>query len=81
MYFPDKHAEVIYILFYIKIHIGNDVDSVHYFCDVLYYNTVTWCNFDDYTITKYLGYPENVYDNLSKENEQKRGDFYYEWIR
>ena len=52
---------------------SNDVDSGHYICDVLKNNTVTWCNCDDDTITKHSGYPIIVYDNLSKENEQKGG--------
>ena len=34
MYFPDN-PEVLYILFYIKLHIGNDMDKGHYVCDVL----------------------------------------------
>ena len=39
MSFPVKHAEVLYILFSIKLHIGNDKDKGHYVCDVLDYNT------------------------------------------
>ena len=68
MYFPGRHAEVIYILVSIKFHIGNEMDSGHYVCDVLDYNIGTWRNYDYDTITKYSGYPKNVYDNLSKEN-------------
>ena len=79
--FPGKHDEVHTILVSIKLHIGNDMYRGQYVCDVLYYNTVTWCNCDDYTINKYSGYPKNVYDNLSKENEQKSENFYYECIR
>ena len=66
MYFLGKHAEVFYILVSIKIRLGNDMDSGHYVFYVLNYNTGTWCNCDDDTITKCLGYPENIYDNLSK---------------
>ena len=47
MSFPDKHAEVLYIPVFIKIHISNDMDKGNYFCDVLGYNTGTWWNFDD----------------------------------
>ena len=49
------------------------MDSGHYACDILDYNTGTWWNCDDDTITKYSGYPKNLYGNLSKENEQKKG--------
>ena len=31
------------------------------------------CKCDDATITKYSGYPNNIYDNLSIDNEQKKG--------
>ena len=48
------------------------MDKGHYFCDVLDYNTGTWCNFDDVTITKYSGYPKSVYDNLSIDKNRKR---------
>ena len=41
------------------------MDKVHYFCDVLDYNTVIWWNCDDETITQYPGYPMNVNDDLS----------------
>ena len=73
MYFPDKHAEVIYILVYIKLHIVNDMDKGYYFCYVLDYNTGTLWNCDDDTITKYPGYPMNVYDYLSIDKKQKKG--------
>ena len=53
MSFSGKHTEAIYIIVYIKMHISNDMDKVHYFCDVLDYNTVTWWNYDDATITQY----------------------------
>ena len=81
MFFTGKHAEVIYIPVSINIHIGNDMYRGHYVCDVLDYNTGTWWNCDDVTITRYSGYPKNLYDNLSKENEKKRGKFYYKLIR
>ena len=62
MSFPDN-PEVLYILFYIKLHIGNDMDKGHYVCDVLYYNKGTCWNCDDETITQYPGYPMNVYND------------------
>ena len=80
MSFPGKDAEVIYILVSIKLHIVNDMDSSDYVYDVLEYNTLTWWNFDDDKITKNSGYPKNVYDDLSKDDEQM-GNFYYGWIR
>ena len=56
--------------------------SGHYVCDILEYNIVTGWNCDDDTITKYSGYPKNVYDNLSKYNEPKKGEnFCYGLIR
>ena len=75
MFFPDRHPEVLYILVSIKLHIGNDIDMGHCVCDVLYYNTGTWWNCDDATITKYSGYPKNVYDSSSIDNEQKKEFF------
>ena len=42
MYFSDKHPEVLYILVFIQIHIGNDMDKGHYVYDVLDYNTGAW---------------------------------------
>ena len=59
MSFPGKHAEVIFILVSINLHIGNYMYNGYYVCDVLYYNTGTWWNCDDDTITQYPGYPIN----------------------
>ena len=73
MYFPVIDAEVLYILVSIKIHIGNDMDKGHYICDLLDYNTWTWWDYDDSTITQYSGYPMNLYNNLSIYNEPKKG--------
>ena len=81
MYFSGINAEVLYILVSIKIHIGNDMDKGHYVCDVLDYNTGSWWNFYDVTITKYLGYPNSICDNLSIDKKQKKGKCYYGWIR
>ena len=49
----------------IKLHISNDMDKGHYVCYVLDCNTGTWWNCDNDTITQYLGYPMNVYNDLS----------------
>ena len=73
MYFPDKHAEVLYILVYIKLHIGNDIYKCHYVCDLFDCNKVTWWNCDDDTITQYTGYPINIYNDLSIYKKQKKG--------
>ena len=81
MSFPDKYSEVIYILAYIKLHIGNDIYKGHYVCDVLDYSTVTWCNCDDDTITQYPGYRLNVYYYLSIDNKYIKREIVYGWIR
>ena len=81
MSFQGKHAEVIYILVSINLHIGNNMDNDHYVCDVLDYNTGTWRNCDDETITQYSGYPMNIYDDLSIDKNNKKGKNYYVWIR
>ena len=62
-----------YILVYIKLHIGNDMDQGQYACDVLDYNTVTWWNCDDEKVTQYPGYPMNVYNDLFSDKNQKLG--------
>ena len=77
MVFTGKHDEVVYIIFYIKLLIGKDIDRGQYVCDELYYNTRTCLNCNDDTITNYSGYTENVYDNLSNENKQKTGGNYH----
>ena len=71
--FSGIHDEVVYILVSINIHIGKDMYSGHYACYLLHYNTGIWWRCDDEIITNYSGYPENVYDDLSHENEQKTG--------
>ena len=62
--FPDK-PELIYIIVSVKLHIVNDMDKVHYVCDVLDYNTGTWWNCDGETITQYPGYPMNVLEQVT----------------
>ena len=64
MYFLGIDYEVPYLVS-IKIYVGNDIDKGNYVCDVLDYNKGTWWNFGDDTMTKYPGYPMNVYDDLS----------------
>ena len=41
IYFPGKNTGVLYIIVSIKLHIGNDMDSGQYVCDILDYNTGT----------------------------------------
>ena len=81
MDFPDKQAEVLYIMVFINIYIGNDMNKGHYVCDILDYKTGTWRNCDYDKITQYPGYPLNVYDDLSIDKEQKRKKSVYGWIR
>ena len=59
-----NNTEVLYVLVFIKYHIGNDLDQGHYVCDVLDYNTGTWWKFDDEIVTKYPGYPKNFYNEV-----------------
>ena len=73
MSFTGKDAEAVYIIVSIKLHIGKYMGSGQYVCDILYYNTGTWCNCDDETINNYSGYQDNIYDILSNDNEQKKG--------
>ena len=49
------------------------MDQGHCVCDVLYYNTGTWWNFGDEKVTQYLGYPMNVYNDLSSDKMKKIG--------
>ena len=72
MSFPGIYSKVLYIIVSIKLHIGNDIDKGHYVCYVLYYNTGTWWNFDDDTITQYPGYLINLYCDLSIDKKQKQ---------
>ena len=67
--FPNSPKE-IYILVSIKFHIGNDMDQVHYVCDVLDYNTGTWWNCDDEKVTQYPRYAMNVYNDVSSDKKQ-----------
>ena len=64
MSFSVKHDKVVYIIVSINLHVGKYMDSGNYVCDILDYNTGTWCNFYQDTITNYSGYPDNVYDIL-----------------
>ena len=73
MFFSGKHYEVVYIIVSIKIHVGKYMDNGNCIFDILDYNKGTWWNCDDDTITNYSGYPDNVYEYSSNENEQKKG--------
>ena len=63
---------MLYIIVSIKLHIGNNTNKGHYVYSVLNYNTGTWWNCDDETMTQYPGYPYNVFDDLSIYKKQKR---------
>ena len=75
---PDQYSisftnnrSLLYIIFYIKLRIGNHMDQGHYVCDVLDYNTGTLWNCDEEKVTQYPGYPMNVYNDLSSDKKQK----------
>ena len=72
MSFPND-PKVIYVLAYIKFHIGNDMDHRNYVCDVLDYNIGTGWNCDDEIVTEYPGYTMNVYNELSSDKKRKKG--------
>ena len=65
MSFSGKNDKAVYILFSIKHNVGKDMDSGHYVCDVLDYNTGTWWICGDDRIKNYTWYTDNVYDELS----------------
>ena len=65
-------TKLIYALVYIKYHIGNDMDQGHYICDVLDYSTGIWRKCDDKIVTKYPGYPMNVYNEVSSDKKHKK---------
>ena len=82
MSLPGICSEVLYIIVYIKLNIGKDMDKGHYVCYVLDYNTGTWWNCDDDTITQYPGYPISVYDELLIDKKLKKlENTVYGWIR
>ena len=62
MSFTGIEFELIYILISVKLRIGKYMDKGHYVCGILYYNTGTWWNCYDDTITQYPVYPMNLYD-------------------
>ena len=58
------------------------MDKGHYVCGLLDYNTGTWWNYDEETITQYPGYLMNVYDELLIDKKQKKLEKnVYIWIR
>ena len=82
VYFSYSDDEGVYIMVSIKIHVGKDMDSVHYYWDALYSNTETCWRCDDAKIMYFRGYSGNVYNELLHGNEQKTGGYkYYERIR
>ena len=48
------------------------MDQGHYICDVLDYSTGTWWKCDDEIVTKYPGYPMNVYNEVSSDKNIKK---------
>ena len=71
MPFSGSDGELVYILISINIRLGKDRDSGQYYCDVLDYNKGTWWRCDDDKISKFIGYPDNVYDEFLHENGEK----------
>ena len=67
------HDEAVYIIVSVNLYIGNYISIVHYVYAVLDCNTGTWWNCYDGKINHYSGYTVYVYDNVSNENEQKKG--------
>ena len=56
MSFPVIGVEVLYIIVYIKRHIGIDIDTGHYVYDVSH---MTWWNCDDTTMIN-SGWTHNI---------------------
>ena len=48
------------------------MDKGRNICAILDYNTETWWNCDDNTITQYPGYQTNVYDELLIDMKEKQ---------
>ena len=48
------------------------MDSDHYYCDLLYFNTGKRWRCEDITISEFSGYPDSVYDELSHEDIHKK---------
>ena len=48
------------------------MDSGQYYCDVLDYNTGIWRICDNAKILEFSEYSDNVHDELSHENLEKR---------
>ena len=64
----------------ININLRKDMDSGHYICDVLYYNTGTWWGCDDDIITNFSRYPENFYDDLSHNRDRDECENLYFYV-
>ena len=72
MSFSENTEEVVYILVSININEVNKMDSDHYYCYVLYYNTGIWWRCDDDNILELSGYTDNVYYESSHEDIDKK---------
>ena len=57
-----------------NVHAFIGMDQGHYICDVLDYSNGTWWKCDDEIVTKYPGYPTNVYNEVSSDKKQKKGE-------
>ena len=77
MSFSGRHDKVVYILVSIQHRLVKDMYGIQYIYYVLYYNTGIWWRYENDIITKYSEYPENVYDNFSNENEEKKGKYIF----
>ena len=73
MSFSGRDDEVVCVMVSMNICVGKYVDGSHYYCDVWYYNTGTFWICVDEKITDFRRYPENVYNELSHENEKNQG--------
>ena len=70
--FAGEDAEALYIFVYLQLRIGNDMDSGHCVYDALDYNTGTWWNFDDGTITN-IQYIQRMYIIMYQRMMNKKG--------
>ena len=72
MKFSQKKKYFQYNLSSIIMHEGNSMSSGHYYCDMLYFNTVKYWCCDEDTITQVTGSPDNVQsDSLYQKFKKK----------
>ena len=57
----------------IKIHVGKDMDTFHYYSDVLDHNTGIWWRCENGKMMDLRGYLDDVDDELLHEKEQNQG--------